>query len=86
VKGKSIGALVYELLGERDVYPARAAAAWTSEDALDAYFARDFDGARAMLGALGDDGPARVLAGRCEMLRTAPPPPGWDGTFAATET
>jgi adenylate cyclase len=85
VKGKSIGVQVYELLGERDVDPARVAAARTYERALDAYFARDFDGARALLGALGDDGPARVLAERCQALRAAPPPPDWDGTFAAPE-
>jgi adenylate cyclase len=88
VKGKSIGVLVFELVGERDADPARLAAARTYERALDAYLARDFDRALATLGEaaeLGDDGPARVLAARCEALRRAPPPPGWDGTFAATE-
>src|SRR5262249_52373212 len=85
VKGKSIGALVYELIGEHDADPARLAAARTYERALDAYFARDFDQALAILAELGDDGPAHVLAARCEALRRAPPPPDWDGTFAATE-
>jgi adenylate cyclase len=88
VKGKSIGIEVHELLGEPDTDPARLAAARSYERALDAYFARDFDRALAGLGELADladDGPARVLAARCEALRRAPPPPGWDGTFAATE-
>jgi adenylate cyclase len=85
VKGKSLGIDVFELLGERDVEPARLAQAQTYERALDAYFARDFDQALATLAALGDDGPARVLAERCQALRIAAPPPDWDGTFAATE-
>jgi adenylate cyclase len=88
VKGKSIGVEVYELIGEHDADPARLAAAQSYERALDAYFARDFDRALAGLGEradLADDGPARVLAARCEALRRAPPPPDWDGTFAATE-
>ena len=88
VKGKSIGVLVHELLGEPDTDPARLAAARSYERALDAYFARDFDRALAGLGELAElagDGPARVLAARCEVLRRAPPPPDWDGTFAATE-
>jgi len=85
VKGKSLGVEVYELLGERDADPARVAQAQTYECALDAYFARDFELALATLAALGDDGPARVLAERCEALRVAAPPSDWDGTFAATE-
>ncbi|HEX3758419.1 MAG TPA: adenylate/guanylate cyclase domain-containing protein, partial [Kofleriaceae bacterium] len=88
VKGKSIGVEVFELIGERDADPARIAAAGDYERALDAYLARDFDRALAALGecaALATDGPARVLAARCEVLRRAPPPADWDGTFAATE-
>jgi adenylate cyclase len=88
VKGKSVGVLVYELIGPPDADPARLAAARTYERALDAYLARDFDRALAALGELAgaaDDGPSRVLAARCETLRSAPPPPDWDGTFAATE-
>jgi adenylate cyclase len=85
VKGKSLGVEVFELIGERDADPARLARARCYERALEAYFARDFDGALAVLADAGDDEPARVLAARCQVLRTAPPPPGWDGTFAATE-
>jgi adenylate cyclase len=88
VKGKSIGVEVHELLGERDTDPARLEAARSYERALDAYFARDFDRALATLGEradLADDGPTRMLAARCEALRREPPPPDWDGTFAATE-
>jgi adenylate cyclase len=85
VKGKSIGVGVHELLGGRDVDPGRVAAARAYERGLDAYLARDFDAALAILDGLDDDGPARVLAERCRILRDAPPPADWDGTFAATE-
>lgn len=76
---------MFELIGERDADPARAAVARSYERALDAYLARDFEGALTALADLAGDGPARVVAARCEALRRAPPPPDWDGTFAATE-
>ena len=86
VKGKSIGIDVFELIGERGADPERAAQVKAYEDALAAYFARDFVRALAMLEPLAGDGPARVLAARCAVLQAAPPPPAdWDGTFAATE-
>jgi adenylate cyclase len=28
-----------------------------------------------------DDGPSRVMLGRCQMYRASPPPETWDGTF-----
>jgi adenylate cyclase len=85
VKGKSIGIDVFELIGERGAGAERAAQLEAYEDALAAYFARDFDSALAMLEPLADDAPARVLAARCAALHAAPPPADWDGTFAATE-
>jgi hypothetical protein len=47
--------------------------------------ARDFEQALATLEALGNDGPAHVLADRCQALRVAAPPSDRDGTFAARE-
>jgi adenylate cyclase len=85
VKGKSIGIDVFELIGEHGADAERAAQLKPYEDALAAYFARDFDGALVKLESLAGDGPARVLAARCAALRAAPPPADWDGTFAATE-
>jgi adenylate cyclase len=83
VKGKSVAVDVFELIGTREVSPARVAVARRYERALDAYLARDFAGALALLAEVEADGPSRVLAERCRLLREAPPPPDWDGTFVA---
>jgi len=83
VKGKAVAVAVYELLGARDVGPERVAAARNYERALDAYFARDFAGALAVLADAQVDAPSLVLAERCRLLHEAPPPPDWDGTFVA---
>jgi len=83
VKGKAVAVEVYELLGALDVSPERVAAARRYERALDAYFARDFAGALALLADARTDGPSRVLAERCRLLHEAPPPPDWDGAFVA---
>jgi adenylate cyclase len=85
VKGKSVGIDVYELIGGRDVDHERVALARIYERALDTYFARGFEQALGLLRELSSDGPARVLARRCQALQIAAPPPDWDGTFAATE-
>jgi len=49
---------------------------------LDVYHAGDWKGAgqafAGFLAAHPDDGPAKVLAGRCARFVEAPPPPGWD--------
>lgn len=83
VKGKSMAVEVFELLGPLDVSRERVAQARTYERALDAYFARDFEGALGLLGDPGDDGPSSVLTGRCRMLSAEPPPADWNGTFVA---
>jgi adenylate cyclase len=85
VRGRTQGTLVYELLG-----PAggeeRPPAITAYEEALEAYFARDFARALRRLEGHGDDPPSRVLAERCRRLRAEPPPPGWDGiSVAATK-
>jgi adenylate cyclase len=84
VKGKTVAVEIYELLGARGAHPEREAAARSYERAFDAYLAREFDAALAVLAELGDDGPSQVLAERCRELRRSPPPPDWDGSFVAT--
>ncbi len=81
VKGRSRGVGVYELLGPIGVDATRAR---RYEEALTAYFARDFQGALVQAEALaGDDGPSRVLADRCRLLIADPPPADWDGVWVA---
>jgi adenylate cyclase len=90
VKGKAKAVRVYELLALADDPGAgdarRLAAACAS--AMDAYLARDFAGAaaawRAVLAERPDDAAARVLLSRAEAYAKTPPPPDWDGSWAAT--
>ncbi|HEX4417730.1 MAG TPA: adenylate/guanylate cyclase domain-containing protein [Kofleriaceae bacterium] len=84
VKGKTIPVELYELIGVAGADPAREAIARDYERAFEAYLAREFDAALAVLAALGADGPSQVLAERCRALRASPPPPEWDGRFIAT--
>ncbi len=83
VKGKSQGVEVFELLGYAADAP-NVARARRYEAALDAYFARDFAAALAMLDAATDDPPSRHLRERCLLLRDDPPPPDWNGVHTAT--
>jgi adenylate cyclase len=82
VKGKLQGVDVYELLGEAE--EARLACARRYEEALQAYLARDFAGAVALLAPQLDDPPSAVLHQRCQGLTAAPPPPDWRGVHAWT--
>ena len=83
VKGKDEAVKVYELLGARGTCDEAAKRARVYEKALQAYFARDFEGARAQLGSLPDDPPSRVLVERCEAMAAHPPPEGWNGVYVA---
>jgi adenylate cyclase len=83
VKGKQVAVAVYELLGARAECADAIAAAAQYERALEAYFARDFDGAIAVLRSRADDPPSRVLLGRCEAMIAHPPPAEWDGVWVA---
>jgi adenylate cyclase len=85
VKGRREGVLVYELLGEAAPLVASAGVVAAYEQALEACWRRDFDAALALLESQSDDAPSRILAERCRIFRTAPPPPGWNGIHVATE-
>jgi adenylate cyclase len=84
VKGKKQSVLVCELLGETGQCDAKLPAARAYEKALEAYFARDFDGALATLGAIENDAPSRLLEERCRTMKRSPPPEDWDGAYVAT--
>ena len=83
VKGKSQGVDVFELLGYA-TDSSSVAGARRYEAALDAYFARDFAAAIALLDGVTDDPPSALLRERCLALRDEPPPPDWNGVHAAT--
>jgi adenylate cyclase len=87
VKGRQQGVEVYELVGRRRDLPALALVMAHYEQALEAYFARRFDDALALLaeGESEGDPPSRLLAERCRSLRAAPPPPEWNGVHVAKE-
>jgi adenylate cyclase len=84
VKGKSEWVRVYELLGGLDECDEELTLARAYETALEAYFARDFAGARDLLRSHTDDPPSRVLTARCEAMIANPPPVDWNGVFVAT--
>jgi adenylate cyclase len=83
VKGKTEPVRVYELLGAVGTCDDAVAAGQVYEQALAAYFARDFARARAVLAAMADDPPSRVLVRRCDALIAAPPPGDWNGVYVA---
>jgi adenylate cyclase len=85
VKGRREGVRVYELLGESRAVVASTGVVAAYERALAAYWRRDFEAALALLESQGDDGPSRVIAARCRLFLTAPPPAEWNGIHVATD-
>lgn len=84
VKGKREGVEIFELLGRKQAagfFPAVE----RYEQALEAYFARRFEAALALLEECANDPPSQVLAARCREFAAAPPSPEWDGIYVARE-
>jgi adenylate cyclase len=80
VKGKTQGLDIYELIGESGApIPAQVT---VYEQALDAYFQRDFQRALIFAETQLSDPPSIVLAARCRLYIVAPPPADWDGVYA----
>jgi adenylate cyclase len=89
VMGRSAGTLVSELLGEcGEVAPDVLRARDLYEQALDAYFARQFDeaahGFRAAAALRPDDRAARMMARRADDLEIFQPAADWDGVHLQT--
>jgi adenylate cyclase len=85
VKGKTEGIDVYELLGAKGDHIDALARARRYEEAFDAYLARDFDRAIALVEPdAKDDRPSAVLAERCRKLAAQPPPASWKGVHVAS--
>jgi hypothetical protein len=88
---------IYELLGVRVDGADRPAAVARYDEALAAYFRRDFAGAAKLLADAGADAaadvnadvdgdpPSRVLRARCLLYADRPPPASWDGTHVLSE-
>jgi len=90
VKGKKEPVMIYQVMETVDkVNPSQRELAKAFEVALDAYFARDFDGAitkcDAILATYPNDGPTKNLKTRAEHFRTDPPPSEWVGTWVYTK-
>ena len=84
VKGKSEGMLVYELLGRKgDDRPEFEELAALSGRGLELYAAREWETALMIFEEIDrlrpGDGPARVLAERCQAFLDSPPAEEWDG-------
>ena len=94
VVGRDAPETIFALVGDEAV-ASEASFATLREmfaEALGHYRARDWDEADRAFAALsphsaafGLDGAAALYRQRIVQLRTAPPPPEWDGTFSATE-
>jgi adenylate cyclase len=90
VKGKARGVRVFELLAMADrADAALVALAADSAVALDAYLARDFDGAARRWASIAEartaDRAAATMLARARDLAANPPPPDWSGVTVATE-
>jgi adenylate cyclase len=80
VKGKTQGIDIYELLGEGPI--AIPPCMTVYEEALEAYFAGNFQRALDLTAAQPEDGPSAVLAARCREYLEEPPLMPWDGVHS----
>jgi adenylate cyclase len=83
VKGKSRAVRIYELLGEKGA----GLAPWIGdyERAFEAYLARDFAAALAIVELHQEDAPSTVLCNRCRHQLGEPPPAEWNGVYVAKD-
>ena len=89
VKGKDRPVAVYESLGYRAHEPNLPELIALTTQGVAAYRARDWTAASkafdAALSLYPDDGPSKVYAQRCKLLKRTPPPADWDGVWNLTE-
>jgi adenylate cyclase len=91
VVGREQAVRIYELLGRSDTtLPEAQEKAFSCYAAgLEAYRQRFWDEAlelfRQALTRWPEDGPARIMVGRCQGYQTAPPPEEWEGVFEALD-
>jgi adenylate cyclase len=83
VKGKTAAIRIYELLGKKGEAQDPSGLTAAYEAAFDAYLARDFAKALALLQPHEGDGPSAVLCERCRAFLQVPPPADWQGVYVS---
>ncbi|MDQ2659181.1 MAG: adenylate/guanylate cyclase domain-containing protein, partial [Verrucomicrobiota bacterium] len=83
VKGKADAIKIYELLGEKNPEAASRHTVSVYESAFDAYLARDFEKAIAILERNNGDPPSAILLDRCRLFQETPPPADWQGVHVS---
>ena len=83
VKGKTGAIKIYELLGEKNAKAVSHHAVVAYESAFDAYVARDFEKAIAILERNNGDPPSAILLDRCRLFQKMPPPADWQGVHVS---
>ena len=92
VRGMETPIAIYEAIGHHDEesFPHREAAVEAFAEGLSRYRRREWKDAgrcfRDALGANPMDGPSRIYLERCDVFRSAPPAPDWDGVWSVQST
>jgi adenylate cyclase len=84
VKGKTDAVKIYELLGHKGAGSAMREKVRVYEAAFEAYVARKFGEAIAILAQNDNDPPSAILLNRCRAFQEAPPPVDWQGVHVST--
>jgi adenylate cyclase len=84
VKGRTDAIKIYELLGRNGAGSAMRKTVKTYEAAFEAYLARNFGEAIAILAQNENDQPSAILLNRCRAFRETPPPVDWQGVHVST--
>ncbi|HEY5292216.1 MAG TPA: GAF domain-containing protein [Burkholderiales bacterium] len=88
VRGMETPVAIYEAIGHHteDSFPHREAALAAFTEGLSRYRGREWGNAarcfRDALAANPKDGPSRIYLDRCEIFRSTPPAPDWDGVWS----
>jgi len=88
VRGMEAPIAIYEAIGHHteDSFPRRSVAVEAFSEGLSKYRRREWKhAARCFQDALAanpNDGPSRVYLERCDIFRSTPPAPGWDGVWS----
>jgi adenylate cyclase len=83
VKGKTDAIKIYELLGPKGEGSEMNGTVAAYETAFDAYVARNFEKAIAILEQNNTDPPSAILLNRCRAFRQTPPPEDWRGVHVS---